>query len=177
MPARVIGGLALRKALKKFEPDLAKETSKEIASFVKPIASKARGFLPSNEEAPSGWLKRDNAQGKWSTRYYDYAEVRKGITYKTTPSRPNSRGFTALASVLNKSAAGAIYEWAGRTSGIEGNFTPRLESFSQIKGRRKGTTGRAMFRAFEEDGGKATAGVLKAIQKSASKFNARKAIV
>jgi hypothetical protein len=49
MPARVVGGLALRKALKNFEPDLAKETSKEIASFVKPIARNARGFLPSNE--------------------------------------------------------------------------------------------------------------------------------
>jgi len=175
MPARVIGGVALRKALKKFEPDLAKETSKEIASFVKPVASKARGFLPSNEEAPSGWLKRDNAKGKWATRYYDKAEASRGISYKTTPSKKNSRGFVALASVLNKSAAGTIYETAGRKSGITGNFTPRLGG--QIKGRSQKSSGRAIFRAFEEDGGKATAGVLKAIEKSAAKFNARKANV
>lgn len=175
MPARVIGGVALRKALKKFEPDLAKETSKEIASFVKPVASKARGFLPSNEEAPSGWLKRDNAQGKWATRYYDKAEASRGISYKTTPSRKNSRGFVALASVLNKSTGGAIYETAGRKSGITGNFTPRLGG--QIKGRTQKSSGRAIFKAFEEDGGKATAGVLKAIEKSAAKFNARKAKV
>jgi len=175
MPARVIGGVALRKALKKFEPDLAKETSKEIASFVKPVASKARGFLPSNEEAPSGWLKRDNAKGKWATRYYDKAEASRGISYKTTPSKKNSKGFVALASVLNKSAAGTIYETAGRKSGITGNFTPRLGG--QIKGRSQKSSGRVIFRAFEEDGGKATAGVLKAIEKSAAKFNARKANV
>jgi hypothetical protein len=175
MPARVIGGLALRKALKKFEPDLAKETSKEIASFVKPIASKARGFLPSNEEAPSGWLKRENAQGKWATRYYDKSEASRGISYKTTPSRKNSRGFVALASVVNKSASGAIYETAGRKAGITGNFTPKLGG--DIKGRSQKSSGRAIFRAFDEDGGKATAGVLRAIEKSAAKFNARKAKV
>ena len=175
MPARVIGGLALRKALKKFEPDLAKETSKEIASFVKPIASKARGFLPSNEEAPSGWLKRENAQGKWATRYYDKSEASRGISYKTTPSRKNSKGFVALASVSNKSAGGAIYETAGRKAGITGNFTPKLGG--DIKGRSQKSSGRAIFRAFDEDGGKATAGVLRAIEKSATKFNARKAKV
>lgn len=175
MPAKVQGALALRKALKQFEPDLAKEVSKEITSFVKPIARNARGFLPSNEDAPSGWLKRDNAKGKWATRYYDKSEASKGITYKTTPSKANSKGFRALASVLNKSVGGSIYETAGRKSGIEGNFTPRLGG--QIKGRSQKSSGRAIFRAFEEDRGKATAGVLKAIEKSAAKFNASKGSV
>ena len=175
MPAKVVGAIALRKALRQFEPDLAKQTSKEIASFVKPIASKARGFLPSNEQAPSGWLKRDNAQGKWATRYYDKGEASKGISYKTSPSKKNSRGFVALASVLNKSAAGTIYETAGRKAGIIGNFTPKLGG--EIKGRSQKSSGRAIFRAFEEDGGKATAGVLRAIEKAGAKFNARKAKV
>jgi hypothetical protein len=175
MPAKVVGAIALRKALRQFEPDLAKETSKEIASFIKPIASKAKGFLPSNEDAPSGWLKRDNAQGKWATRYYDKSEASKGITYKTTPSKKNSRGFVAVASVLNKSAAGAIYETAGRKAGIIGNFTPKLGG--EIKGRYQKSSGRNIFRAFDEDNGKGTAGVLRAIEKSAAKFNARKAKV
>jgi hypothetical protein len=175
MPAKVVGAIALRKALRQFEPDLAKQTSKEIASFVKPIASKARGFLPSNEQAPSGWLKKDNAQGKWATRYYDKGEASKGISYKTSPSKKNSRGFVALASVLNKSAAGTIYETAGRKAGIIGNFTPKLGG--EIKGRSQKSSGRAIFRAFEEDGGKATAGVLRAIEKAGAKFNARKARV
>ena len=46
MPTEVKGGIALRKALRKFTPDLAKETQKEMASLLKPITSKARGFIP-----------------------------------------------------------------------------------------------------------------------------------
>ena len=119
----------------------------------------------------SGWLKRSNAQGRWANRYYDAARVKSGISYKTSPSKPNRQGFRALASIFNKSAAGAIYETAGRKSGLTGNFSPRLGG--QLKGDKQKMTGRAIFRAFEEDQGKATAGVIKAIESAAAKFNAR----
>jgi hypothetical protein len=192
MPAKVTGALALRKALQKYEPELAKETQREIASALKPIVAKARGFLPSNEAVPSGWLKIDGAQGKWATRYYDKSEASRGITYKTTPSKPNSKGFRAVASILNKSAGGSIYETAGRkTSGQQGNSTnPRagqqfiaaLGGTSNIvnadSAKRAGRhsnkqRGRAMFRAVAEDQGKARAAVMKAIENAANKFNRR----
>jgi hypothetical protein len=174
MPVKLQGAVALRKALNNFEPDLAKETTKEIASFVKPIVKNARGFVPSNDEMPSGWLKRPNAQGRWATRYFDASEIKRGISFKTSPSKTNSRGFRALASVLNKSKGGGgyIYEIAGRTAGVTGNFTPRLAG--QIKGNSKRLEGRLIFRAFDEDRGKATAGVLKAIKTASVKFNARR---
>jgi hypothetical protein len=171
MPTKVQGVLALRKALRDFEPDLAKETTKQIAGFLKPLVKDARGFVPSNQEMPSGWLKRPNAKGKWATRYFDSTEISRGISFKSTPSRTNSRGFRALASILNKSLGGYIYELAGKKSGITGNFTPRLGG--QLKGNQKQLTGRLIFRAFEEDKGKATAGVIKAIETSAAKFNAK----
>jgi hypothetical protein len=41
-------------------------------------------------------------------------QAKAGITYSTSPSKPNKNGFVALARILNKSAAGAIYETAGR---------------------------------------------------------------
>ena len=172
MPVKLQGAVALRKALRNFEPDLAKETTKEIASFLKPVTRNARGFLPSNEQAPSGWLKRKSAQGKWANRYYDKTIASRSISFKSSPSKANRRGFRALASIFNKSAAGAIYETAGRKSGITGNFTPRLNG--KLTGEGQKMTGRAIFRAFEEDRGKATAGVLKAIETSAAKFNARR---
>lgn len=172
MPVKLQGAVALRKALAAVEPTLAKETSKEIASFLKPVVKNARGFLPSNEEAPSGWLKRDNAKGRWANRYYDFQEARKGITFKSTPSKPNRNGFAALASIFNKSAAGAIYETAGRKSGVTGNFTPRLGG--QLVGKGQKMTGRAIFRAFEDDRGKAQDGVVKAIFKAKAKFDSMK---
>ena len=172
MPVKLQGAVALRKALRNFEPDLAKETTKEIASFLKPVTRNARGFLPSNEQAPSGWLKRAAAQGKWANRYYDKTIASRSISFKSSPSKANRRGFRALASIFNKSAAGAIYETAGRKSGVTGNFTPKLGG--KLTGEGQKMTGRAIFRAFEEDRGKATAGVLKAIETSAAKFNARR---
>ena len=46
MPASVKGGVELRKALRKFAPDLGKETQKEIAGALKPITKTAKGYLP-----------------------------------------------------------------------------------------------------------------------------------
>ena len=171
MPTEVKGALALRKALKQFEPDLAKETTKQIASFLKPVVRDARGFMPSNADVPSGWLQRPNAKGRWSTRFYDQATAKRGIGYKTSPSKPNRNGFVALASVNSKNIGAIIYEWAGRTSGITGNFSPKLGG--QLKGKNKGMTGRALFRAYAEDEGKARSNVIKAIEASAKKLNAR----
>lgn len=171
MPTRIQGVIAMRKAMKEFEPELAKQTTKKITAFLKPVVRDARGYLPSNTEAPSGWLRRPNAKGRWANRFYDATIARRSIGYKSTPSKPNRSGFRALASIFNKSAAGAIYETAGRKSGITGNFTPRLGG--QLKGDKQKMTGRAIFRAFEEDQGKATAGVIKAIEHSAARFNAK----
>ena len=169
MPTEIKGAINLRKALRKFTPDLAKETQKEIASFLKPVVKNARGFIPSNSEIPSGWLV-GNQKGKWERVAFDSAVAKRGIGYKTTPSRVNRSGFRALVSILNKSAAGAIYETAGRKSGITGRFTPRLDG--QLVGNGQKMTGRAMFKAYAQDQGKAKGAVLKAIFTSAAKFNA-----
>jgi hypothetical protein len=172
MPVKLQGATALRKALAIVEPTLAKEVSKEIASFLKPVVRDARGYMPSNDQAPSGWLKRPNAGGRWANRSYDAQEARKGITFKSSPSKPNRSGFAALASIFNKSAAGAIYETAGRKSGVTGNFTPKLGG--QLVGKGQKMTGRGIFRAFEDDRGKAQDGVVKAIFKAKAKFDLMK---
>lgn len=170
MPTSVKGANDLRKALRKFTPDLAKETQKELANFLKPVVKNARGFIPSNDQVPSGWLV-GNQKGKWERVAFNATIAKRGIGYKTTPSRVNRSGFRALVSILNKSAAGAIYETAGRKSGITGRFTPRLNG--QLVGNGQKMQGRAMFRAWAQDQGKAKGAVLQAIFKSADKFNAR----
>jgi len=175
MPTEVRGAVALRKALRQFEPDLAKETTKEIGNFLKPVVKQARGYMPSNDDVPSGWLKRENAKGRWANRYYDQSLAKRGIGYRTTPSKPNRNGFRSLASLysraVNDNAAGAIYETAGRKSGINGNFTPKLGG--QLKGNGQKMTGRALFRAYQEDEGKARSNVIRAIERAAAKLNSR----
>jgi hypothetical protein len=216
MPTEVKGALALRKALKDFAPDLAKETQKELGNLLKPITNKARGFIPSR--APlSGW-NRSSSTAWGSDRIWSTGKAKRGIGYKTTPSRPNKQGFRALARVVNASAAGAIYETAGRKNpnGREqapmarvvresqanygqmirsGNknqsksnnpnagaqFIDAMNQYGQIvdannqtgAGRRsRKMKGRAIFRAWKEDGGKTNAAIIKAIENSKVKFYA-----
>jgi hypothetical protein len=170
MPTSVKGATNLRKALKQFTPDLAQETTKELGNLLKPVVKNARGFIPANNQIPSGWLL-GKQKGKWARVAFDSAIAKRGIGYKTTPSKPNRSGFRSLVSILNKSAAGAIYETAGRKSGIEGRFTPRLQG--SLVGPSQKQQGRAMFKAWQQDEGKTKGAVLQAIFNSAAKFNAR----
>lgn len=213
MPTEVKGGIALRKALREFAPDLAKETQKEIGNLLKPITTKARGFIPGS--APlSGWGKPAST-GKFPR--YSASEAKRGIGYKTTPSKPNRKGFRALAQINNKSAAGSIYETAGRVNpngreqakrrevnipGMNSVYTtstgknygksnnPEAGSLfvqamnqdgqivdayvrtqSQAGRASRKMKGRAIYRAWAEDGGKTNAAVIKAIENSGIKFN------
>ncbi len=108
MPTELKGANALRKALKKFSPDLDKETRDEMVGFLKPLVKKARGFLPSNSDAPSGFVKHEVKTAKFPM--YDAAESRRGIGYKLTPTKPNRQGWSSTVSIHNKTAAGAIIE-------------------------------------------------------------------
>ena len=183
MPVEVTGALELRKALQMYAPSLAKESQKGISEALKPIVRTARGFLPSNDNVPSGWLKREGAQGKWATRFYDQAVASRGVTFSASPTKANKSGFRSLATIYNKSAAGAIYETAGRkTGGQQGNsanpeagqkFIEELNKTGQLRnadsGKRVGRhsrkqIGRVIFRAWAEDQGKANAAVIKAIE-------------
>jgi hypothetical protein len=218
MATELKGAIELRKALRAFAPDLAKETQKEIAGLLKPITAKARGFIPSNSPL-SGWSMP--TKGSWERLQWSTSEAKRGIGYKTTPSKPNKSGFRSLARIVNASAAGALYETAGRKNPqgrpqapayevrLRGhsNFGKTIRSGNKDQSnsnnpnagqqfidalnntgrivdaykREEGQAGRAsrkmkgraIFRAWKEDGGKTNAAVIKAIEVSAAKLDAR----
>jgi flagellar hook-basal body complex protein FliE len=171
MPVAVKGAVALRKALRDFTPDLAKKLPKEMAIALKPVVKTARGYAPSESQILSGWKPRQMSEGRFPT--YNASMVKAGIGYKTTPSKPNRRGFRSLARLFNKTAAGAIYETAGRKR-PDSRFVQNLNSkySSVMKGQGK-MEGRVLYRAFEEDQGKAQTGVLNAIEKAKINLNKR----
>lgn len=110
MPVDAKGVLELRRAIKQIAPDVSKESQKEIGSLLRVITNRAKGFVPS--EAPlSGW---GESRGVWANRTYNAGDIKRGITFSAAPSKANKRGFRSLATIYNKSAAGAIYETAGR---------------------------------------------------------------
>jgi hypothetical protein len=164
MPTELKGANELRKALKKFSPDLDKATRDEMVGFLKPLVKKAKGFMPSNADMPSGFVKHEVKTATFPM--YDAGEARRGVGYKLTPTKPNAQGWSATVSIHSKRAAAVIYDWAGRKS--SGKFVSVLPGSMSGSGK---MSGRALFKAYKEDEGKAKAGVIKALEKAAAKFN------
>ena len=75
MPVELDNAVALRKALKQYTPDLAKETQKEIAGHLRKVVNRARGFVPS-ESPLSGWA---NPVGEWEYRAFNTGIIKKGF--------------------------------------------------------------------------------------------------
>jgi len=200
MPTEVVGAVALRKALSQYAPDLAKELTKELGSILKPIVNEARSYVPLTSPM-SGWSPTYNQTGRFPK--YNALEIRKGIIYKTTPSKPNRAGFVNNIRIQNKSMIGAIYETAGRkngqgqdwvgpngggaSKGVSRSNNPYagnqfISNLGQLYGsKRRGNDhrmmGRLIFRAWAKTQGKANASVFKAIEKTTEKFNKRTEIV
>lgn len=155
----------MRKALRKFTPDLNKALNKELGSMLKPIAQKSREYIPA--QPMSNWGK--DTQKDFPN--FDYNAARRGISYKTTQGRPNRSGFRSLAELYNKSASGAIYETVGRKN-PSGQFYENLQRHSQLLGTDK-LRGRAMFRAWKEDSGKTQKAVGNAFKRARDRFNGK----
>ena len=117
MPTEIKGGVELLRALKAYTPDLAKATTKELGDVLRPMTNKARGFLPSNAAMLSGWTSAASSENTTNYRHfpkYEQGRAKRGVNYSVSPSKPNKSGFSSLAAIVNSSAAGAIYETAGR---------------------------------------------------------------
>jgi hypothetical protein len=200
MPTEVVGAVALRKALNTYAPDLAKELTKELGAVLKPVTNEARSYVPLASPM-SGWTKRETSRGARFPKY-DAAEIRRGIVYKTTPSKPNKAGFVNAVRIQNKSMTGAIFETAGRkngqgqdwvgpsaggtSKGVSRSVNPYagnqfISNLGQLYGTKRGgdhrMMGRLIFRAWEKTQGRANAAVFKSIENTTQKFNRRTAIV
>jgi hypothetical protein len=201
MPAEVKGVIALRKALNAYAPDLAKELTAEITKSLKIIQKDARGFVPN--KAPGGLFNWEfNPNRKLTAKnsmfrtfapegervrffpLYNASEVKRGIVYRTGYGKPNSRGFRSLFRVKNMSAAGAIYETAGRlnpsgdpaSKSNNPNAGARFVQQGPLYGRKRegqDMRGRVIFRAWDKDEGKQTVAIFKAIDVVNAKFKKR----
>lgn len=171
MPVKLSGVKYVLSQLSKVEPESRKALNKEVRDAAKPIVKKAQGFIPTSSPL-SGW---DNQSGAWGSRHFDFPAMKKGIGFSTGSTKAY-KGFSYLAYFYNASAAGAIYETAGRkTSGQQGKSrNPNAgQQFIQALGAiGKGSlAGRAMFRAVDEDQGKVRDSIVKAYTNVIARFN------
>lgn len=196
MPVEVKGLVELQRALKGYAPDLYKEMKTTWKQTLSGVVKKARAFIPS--AAPIGLSRWGKIARKPRTNkhyrhfpIWDSAKAKSGIGYKTSYSKVNYQGFKTAARIQNKDAVGAIFETAGRKN-MGGNaggrkyrsnnpnagahFNRALQSNSVMKKVHptdRKTWGRAIYRAWVEDEGKALAAIQHSIQLANDKFVAR----
>jgi hypothetical protein len=179
MQVELRGNADLRKALRRFAPDLEKSLKIEMKRGLAPVAKAARGFVPSQSPL-SGWAGRSFSEGTFPI--FNATTIKAKIGYTTSVSKRNSKGFSSMARVFNNSRAGAIYESAGRNGadgqpwvgpkGPSGNRyshsrNPKagqqfIAALPLLSGSLKGR-GRLIFKAWSLDKGRAEGIVNKAI--------------
>ena len=123
MPVVVNGVREFLKAIDQLDDDMFKNVKASLKTPMIKVANRSKAEFPSNQNVLSGWLKQAEPQEGQRRPFpaYDQATARQGIKYKLGPNKKNRSGYSVYNYVSNESAAGAIYETAGRkTTGAQG---------------------------------------------------------
>ena len=130
MPVNIAGYAETLKAMKNFDEDLYKGMNKQIKAVMIPVRDKARGYVPTNSQMLSGWVKSNTSTPAKYHKFFpkfDQAEVKNGIVYRPGQNKRNrGTAFNVSYYVANRDAGGAIYETAGRISGLGGRGTTHI---------------------------------------------------
>ena len=122
MPVEVVGVKDVLKGLEFIDEDMYKNVRASLKAPMLKTANKAKQYLPSNQNVLSGWLKQAPQQPGQRRPFpaYDQQTARSEIKYKLGPNKKNKKGYSVYNYVSNESAAGAIYETAGRKTSGQG---------------------------------------------------------
>ena len=201
LPVEIKGLAETLAAMRQFEPDLAKNLNKEVRAALTPIQKKAQGYIPATLPGLSNWLLKTKGR-KINAQTSAFAAVghfpkfnsgiaKRGIKVHIGRTTPNRNGFVTFYQLQNNSAAGAIMETSGRRHPAGQPWDPKNKSHdyshsrnpgaglhfnNSMGGRMVGTgklRGRVLYRAWNEDQGKALNHVYKAVNATIVQFGKR----
>ena len=197
LPVEIKGLAETLNAMRKFEPDLAKNLNKQVRAFLVPVQKQAKGYAPATIPGLSQWKIRTKRQEQAYAGFkpssfpkYNSASVRSGIKINIGRTTANRNGFSTFFSIMNTSAAGAIMETSGRkhSSGQPWDKNNPSHSYSHSNnpeaglhfinsmGMMKGAghqKGRLIYRAWNENEGKAQTQVIRAVEATILQFKRR----
>jgi uncharacterized protein YfaP (DUF2135 family) len=154
-------------ALKEFDKDAVKRFNKVINTELAGAQRDAKNLI--DEDPPmSGWRKSDAAKptktrGGAGWPGWNAGEIKSKITKTRAEGKVRKGDFTTSAgALLNKSAAGSIFEVAGRKSkaGFGGGSS---QQFLRTLGNRFGKASRVVWRVVDKDKARIQANVAKAL--------------
>jgi hypothetical protein len=115
MPAEVVGVKDVLTGLSFIDEDMRQRIRNAIDPIMRGVAYKAKSYVPGNSEVLSGWTKPSNPEINYRPfPKYDAGTVKAGIGYNAGENKTFKNGFKVSNYVYNVSAAGRIYETAGR---------------------------------------------------------------
>jgi hypothetical protein len=115
MPAEVVGVKDVLTGLSFIDEDMRQRIRNAIDPIMRGVAYKAKSYVPGNSEVLSGWTKPSNPEINYRPfPKYDAGTVKAGIGYNAGENKTFKNGFRVSNYVYNVSAAGRIYETAGR---------------------------------------------------------------
>lgn len=155
-------------ALKDFDKDAVKRFSKVINDELAGAERDARNII--GEEPPmSGWRKSDAARGKtrggegWPG--WNAGEIRSKITKTKAQGKVRGDYTTSAGALLSKSAAGSIFEVAGRKTKATAGRTSSAQ-FLRNLGNRFGKASRVVWRVVDKDRARIEANVARALEEA-----------
>lgn len=164
-------------ALKEFDKDAVKRFNKVINNELagaerdaKALISAVAGYNDDNTPM-SGWRKADAAKPRKTTRGgagwpgWDTAAIQTGIVKTKAQGKVRKDYTTSAGALLNKSAAGAIFEIAGKKTkaGFGGGSGAQ---FLRTLGNRFGKASRVVWRVVDKDKAKIEANVNRALDQA-----------
>jgi len=155
-------------ALKEFDKDAVKRFNKVINTELAGAQRDARNII-SDQPPMSGWRKADAAKGRvrggkgWPG--WDAGEIKSKITKTKAQGKVRGDYTTSAGALLNKSAAGSIFEVAGRKTAA-GFGTSSSSQFLRTLGNRFGKASRVVWRVVDKDRSKIEANVNRALEQA-----------
>ena len=181
MPVVVNGVREFLKAIDQLDDDMFTNVKASLKTPMIKVANRSKAEFPSNQNVLSGWLKQAEPREGQRRPFpaYDQATARQGIKYKLGPNKKNRSGYSVYNYVSNESAAGAIYETAGRkTTGAQGaslnpdagvQFIQALPNVvdatvaGSVGRRGRKNKGRVIYKVWKEEQGEVYANLKKAL--------------
>lgn len=156
-------------ALKAFDKSAVRRFNKVINTELAGAERDAKGLI--SEDPPmSGWRKADAIRGKtrggagWPG--WNAGEIKSKITKTKAQGKVRGDYTTSAGALLNKSAAGSIFEVAGRVASGTKRMTAQSSSgqFLRTIGNKFGKASRVVWRVVDKDKAKIEANVARALE-------------
>ena len=137
MPVEVIGVDDIQKGLSFIDEDMYNRIRMVLTPLMKRVEQQAKSYVVGDAEVLSGWTKPISSTVDYRPfPKYNSALVKGGIGYKEGKNAQFKNGFQVENYVYNVSAAGRIYETAGRRNpqGRAPIMSTNLKEFGNVQG-------------------------------------------